>query len=112
MCVYKLIRRVALMCVIVVVSSVTSVITVNIINQALYPNTPYPQKLNVSPRYNYESSTHCDNRPELEFPTHCDIVSRNNPTMLIESIPPVRCVVEKIKTEDVYVSDDKIYELR
>ena len=81
-------------------------------NQALYPNTPYPQKLNVSPRYNYESSTHCDNRPELEFPTHCDIVSRNNPTMLIESIPPVRCVVEKIKTEDIHVSDDRVYELR
>lgn len=81
-------------------------------NQALYPNTPYPQKLNVSPRYNYESTTHCDNRPELEFPTHCDIVSRNNPTMLIESIPPVICVVEKIKTEDAYVSDDRVYELR
>lgn len=129
MCVYKLIKRVALMCVIVVVSSVTSVITVNIINQALYPNTPYPQKLNVSPRYNYESSTHCDNRPELESPTHCDIVSRYSPvydtlthaklmkmydTFFDEfnKVPPVICVVEKIKTEDAYVSDDKVYELK
>ena len=99
MCVYKLIKRVALMCVIVVVSSVTSVITVNIINQALYPNTPYPQKINVSPRYNYESSVVSNSIPPISF--GC-----------IESIPPVRCVVEKIKTEDIHVSDDRVYELR